>query len=251
VHVAKLEKRIAEMTQWANDPKTDMVKAIGTEKTHEQIVPIMDGLTNNNEGYFQVNVPNHGALEGIGDDVVAEVPAIVNEKGIQPVHVGALPSKIMFERILPRVLEMERDLLAFKTGDKSVLLYDVLDNPQTRSYDQALAVLEETMNMDEVKKVEDWEKDDADQRLFQVSQQVVDTYVARKLALLSVHIRVPVVQLDDLLGWNFLRLSDLKREPNCPRDIFNHHGGFHGGISIFADGEDAMIFKQHCNRFSD
>ena len=73
-------------------------------------------------------------------------------------HVGALPSKIMFERILPRVLEMERDLLAFKTGVKSVLLYDVCDNPQTRSYDQALAVLEETMNMGEVKKVEDWEK---------------------------------------------------------------------------------------------
>ncbi|MEW5720665.1 MAG: hypothetical protein AB1817_18715, partial [Chloroflexota bacterium] len=158
VHVAKLEKRIAEMTQWANDPKTDIVKAVGTEKTREQIVPIMDGLTNNNEGYFQVNVPNHGALEGIGDDVVVEVPAIVNQKGIQPVHVGALPPKIMFECILPRWLEMERELLAFKTGAKSVLLWDELNHAQTRSYDQALAILEETMNMDEVKKVEDWEK---------------------------------------------------------------------------------------------
>ena len=158
VHVAKLQKRIAEMTKWANDPKTDMVKAVGTEKTREQIVPIMDGLMNNNEGYFQVNVPNHGALQGVADDVVVEVPAIVNEKGIQPVHVGSLPPKIMFECILPRWLEMERELLAFKTGDKSVLLYDDLINAQTRSYDQALAVLEETMNMDEVKKVEDWEK---------------------------------------------------------------------------------------------
>jgi alpha-galactosidase len=158
VHVAKLEKRIAEMTSWANDPKTDMVKAVGTEKTHEQIVPIMDGLINNTEGYFQVNVPNRGALAGIPDDVVVEVPAIVNQKGIQPVRVGSLPPKVMFERILPRWLEMERELLAFKTGDLSVLLNSVLENPQTRSYDQAKAVMEELMGMSEVQAVEDWEK---------------------------------------------------------------------------------------------
>jgi alpha-galactosidase len=156
--VSELEKRIAEMTRWANDPKTDMVKAVGTEKTREQIVPIMDGLINNNEGIFQVNVPNRGALEGIPDNVVVEVPAIVNQKGIQPVCVGSLPPKVMIEQILPDWLETERELLAFKTGDRSMLLYGILNNHQTKSYDAAVAVLEELLNMDEVKEVEDWEK---------------------------------------------------------------------------------------------
>ena len=94
----------------------------------------MDGLINNNEGYFQVNVPNHGALNGIPDDVVVEVPAIVNQKGIQPVRVGSLPPKIMIEQILPDWLETERELLAFKTGDRSILLYGVLES----SSDQVL-----------------------------------------------------------------------------------------------------------------
>ena len=156
--VSTLEQRIAEMTQWANDPQTDMVKAVGTEKTREQIVPIMDGLTNNNEGYFQVNVPNHGALTGLPDDLVVEVPAIVNQKGIQPVRVGSLPPKIMFEQILPDWLETERELLAFKTGDRSALLYGVLNHHQTKSYDQAVSILDELMELDEVKQVEDWEK---------------------------------------------------------------------------------------------
>jgi len=156
--VQTLEARIAEMTRWANDPQTDMVKAIGTEKTREQIVPIMDGLVNNNEGYFQVNVPNHGALSGLPDDLVVEVPAIVNQKGIQLVCVGALPPKIMLEQILPDWLETERELLAFKTGDRSMLLYGVLNHHQTKNYDQAVALLDELMELDEVKEVEDWEK---------------------------------------------------------------------------------------------
>jgi alpha-galactosidase len=156
--VSTLEQRIAEMKRWADDPDADLVAAMGTDKTKEQIVPIMDGLVNNNEGYFQVNVPNRGALAGIPDDVVVEVPAIVNQKGIQPVHVGSLPPKVMFEQILPDWLETERELLAFKTGDRSILLHGVLQHHQTRNYDQALAVLDELMDLDEVKQVEDWEE---------------------------------------------------------------------------------------------
>ena len=41
----------------------------------------------------------------------------------------------MLEQILPRVLEMERELEAFKTGDRTMLLYGA-NGPQTRSYEQ-------------------------------------------------------------------------------------------------------------------
>jgi len=43
---------------------------------------------------------------------------------------------------------MERNLLAFKAGDRSILLWNVLDSHQTRSYDQALEVLEDLLSMD-------------------------------------------------------------------------------------------------------
>jgi alpha-galactosidase len=146
--VQGLEQRLAEMTRLANDPKASLVEAFGSAKTREQQVPIIDGLVNNNEGQFQVNVPNRGALAGIPDDVVVEVPAVVNQKGIQPIHVGSLPPKIMVEHVLPEWLDMERDLLAFKTGDRSMLLWNVLESHQTRSYDQAAAVLENLLSME-------------------------------------------------------------------------------------------------------
>ncbi len=148
IFVANLERRIAEMTELANNPKASLVEAFGATRTREQQVPIIDGLVNDHEGQFQVNVPNHGALEGLPDDVVVEVPALVNKKGIQPIHVGSLPRKVMLEHIMPDWLDMERSLLAFKTGDRSMLLWNVLDSHQTRSYDQAVAVLEDLLAME-------------------------------------------------------------------------------------------------------
>ena len=119
----------------------------GSEKTTEQHIPIVDALVNDHEGQFQVNVPNNGALSGIPDDVAVEVPAIVNIKGIQPLRVEPLPNKVMLEQIYPDWLDMERTLEAFHTGDKSVLLWSVLDSHQTRSYDQAVEVMEAILHM--------------------------------------------------------------------------------------------------------
>ena len=146
--VENLEKRVAQMTKLTSDPSTSLVEAFGSEKTREQQVPIIDGLVNDNEGQFQVNVPNHGALAGVPDDVVVEVPAIVNKKGIQPIRVDPLPKKVLYTQILPEVLEMERELLAFETGDRSLLFLDALECEQTHSYNQALSVFEEIMEMD-------------------------------------------------------------------------------------------------------
>jgi alpha-galactosidase len=145
--VENLEKRIAQMTELANDPKASLVESLGAEKTREQQVPIIDGLVNNNEGQFQVNIPNRGALKGVPDDVVVELPAVVNKKGIQPLMVGSLPPKILYEQILPEWLDMERELLAFKTADRSMLLWNVLDSSQTSSYDQAVEVLNALLDM--------------------------------------------------------------------------------------------------------
>ncbi len=148
VHVKELEARIAHMTALANDPQASLVEALGAEKTREQQVPIIDALTNDHEGQFQVNVPNNGSLPGIPDNVVVELPAVINKKGIQTLNVGHLPRKVMLEHVMPEWLEMERGLEAFKTGDLSMLLWSALHTHQTRSYDQAVAVLDDLLAMD-------------------------------------------------------------------------------------------------------
>ncbi|MCB0075515.1 MAG: alpha-glucosidase/alpha-galactosidase, partial [Caldilineaceae bacterium] len=63
------------------------------------------------------------------------------------IRVEPLPTKIMLEQILPEWMEMERELLAYETGDRSMLLYNALESGQTRSYDQARAVLDDLLAM--------------------------------------------------------------------------------------------------------
>ena len=158
LYVENNERRIAEMTAYANDSSVRLAEVFGNEKSTEQHIPIIDGLVNDNQGEFQVNVPNRGALSGLPDDVVVEVPAIVNKIGIQPLRVDPLPAKIMYEQIYPNWLSMERQLLAFNTGDRSILLWNVLDNHQTHSYDQAVDVLEEILSTEDNKEMNEYFK---------------------------------------------------------------------------------------------
>ncbi|SVD49434.1 uncharacterized protein METZ01_LOCUS402288, partial [marine metagenome] len=83
--VKKLEDRLEQIRKASQDPSARMTDLFRKTRTREQQVPIIDALTNNVEGQFQVNVPNN-AIDGIDDDVVVEVPAIINGKGIQPLQ---------------------------------------------------------------------------------------------------------------------------------------------------------------------
>ncbi|MCZ6632759.1 MAG: alpha-glucosidase/alpha-galactosidase [bacterium] len=142
------DKKFEQMKEAAYDEKVRPVDLFGDKKTTEQHIPIMDGLVNDTEGQFQVNIPNNGALPGIPDDVAVEVPAIVNKKGIQPLRVPPLPNKIMLECIYPDWLRMERTLEALKTGDKSMMLFSVLESHQTRTYEQAVEMVDTLFAME-------------------------------------------------------------------------------------------------------
>jgi len=142
------EKKCEQMKEAAYDAKIRPIDLFGDRKTTEQHVPIIDGLVNDHEGQFQVNVPNLGALPGVPDDVAVEVPAIVNRKGIQPLRVDPLPNKVMLECIYPDWLGMERTLEALLTGDMSMMLFGILDTHQTRSYDQAMKVLDALLHIE-------------------------------------------------------------------------------------------------------
>ena len=136
------------MKSAAYDEKIRPVDLFGNKKSSEQHVPIIDGLVNDHEGQFQVNVPNRGVLPGIPDDVAVEVPAIVNIKGIQPVRVPPLPKKVLLECIYPEWLGMERTLEALLSGDMSMMLFGVLESHQTRSYEQAQEMLDALLHIE-------------------------------------------------------------------------------------------------------
>ena len=81
-------------------------------------------------------------LDGLPDDVVAEFRALIDASGIHPIKPIPLPRKVMLEQVLPFWLDMERTLEAYRTGDRSMLLWNILQSHQKGSYEQAVEVLQ-------------------------------------------------------------------------------------------------------------
>jgi alpha-galactosidase len=138
-----LEARIERIRELAASPDRRIADEFPPTPSGEQIVPIINALVNDRTGHFQVNVPNNGALAGVPDDVVVEVPAVVDGRGIRPLAVGALPQSVMLGVIWPRWLQMERTLAAWTTGDRRYLTQAVLHDHRTRSLEQAEEALGE------------------------------------------------------------------------------------------------------------
>jgi len=141
-YVANLEKKVRQMAEAARDPSCRVTEVFGTERTREQHVGIIDALANNVEGRFQINWPNRGVIDGLPDDVVAEFRALIDAAGVHPIKPAPIPRKIMFEQVLPFWLDMERTLEAYRTRDRSMLLWNVLQSHQTRTYEQGVEVLQ-------------------------------------------------------------------------------------------------------------
>lgn len=147
LYLEGLERKIERIRQVAEDSGRRVTDEFPPQKSGEQVIPIIDALVNDRQGRFQVNVPNHGALEGIPDDVVVEVPALIDGKGIRPLAVGRLPDRIMLGVMWPRWLRMERTLAAYLTGDRRYLMQSLLHDHRTRTWEQAEEALDALMGM--------------------------------------------------------------------------------------------------------
>ena len=142
-----LTKRVDHIMKVANDTSISVTEEFPPRRGGEQQIGIMEGLTLNKEGQFQVNIPNNGLISDIPDDVVVEVPAVVNKKGIRGIQVGKLPKNLLLQVLWPRMLEMERDLELSMSSDRRLLLRIVLDDNRTRSLEQAEAYIEDILSL--------------------------------------------------------------------------------------------------------
>ena len=59
----------------------------------------------------------------------------------------SLPARIFREEVAPKIDEMERGLEAFLTGDRRLILLDILADPRTTSREQAEGVLKALLEM--------------------------------------------------------------------------------------------------------
>ena len=79
----------------AEHPKLDPHRSRGGIHELELAIDVIDSVFNDRREIWPVNVPGRGALADFPDDLVVEVPGVVDRHGIQPVAQGYMPRHLV------------------------------------------------------------------------------------------------------------------------------------------------------------
>ena len=113
----------------------------------ERAASIIAGIVNNWHSYeITVNVVNNGALPGLPDWAVVELPGIVSASGVTPLPVPALPPAIMATLNIQAAIQ-DRVVQAAVYGDRHAALQALLLDPLVPSFVDAEKLLDEILTV--------------------------------------------------------------------------------------------------------
>ena len=126
----------------SDNPTLEPERARGGIFELELAVDVMDSVYNDKGEVWTLNVPNRGALMGMPDERVVEVPCLVTRDAVTPLASGALPRAV---RGLVGALGEYQDLTARAAWeeDKRLALQALASNPLVPSLPVAKKLYEE------------------------------------------------------------------------------------------------------------
>ncbi|MFC2076333.1 hypothetical protein ACFLT7_04545 [candidate division KSB1 bacterium] len=92
---------------------------------HEQLLDIMASIASDRPEIFSVNLPNDGAVAGLPDYAVLEIPAAATGNGFQSETVPPLPAEIT-KHLAAKIQTVEITVEAALTGDQKLVVEAML-----------------------------------------------------------------------------------------------------------------------------
>lgn len=142
-----LRKRLDDIVKLLGCTDAELLKEVPPEVSGEQHIPIINSIVNNEEGVYQVNIPNQGALRGVKDDVVVEVPVKIDAHGVHRQSARELPQDVMNYALIPRILRMEWALDAFLKGGHDKFVNWLLNDVRTKSITHAERTIKDILSL--------------------------------------------------------------------------------------------------------
>ena len=125
----------------------DALKEFLNWESAERAASIIAGIMTDAHSYeVTVNVVNNGALPGLPDWAVVEVPGVVSANGVTPLRVPALPPALTATLNL-QVAIQDRVVEAAVHGDRYAALQALLLDPLITSYADAEKLLDEFLTV--------------------------------------------------------------------------------------------------------
>ena len=117
---------------WKNDFRQWLKKGtpLALERGHEYAACIINALQGGEPFEFNGNVPNTGIISNLPDNVCVEVPVLVNKRGLNSIHVGALPPQCAALNNISVAVE-EMAVEAAFAGDPTLVYHAIAYDPLT------------------------------------------------------------------------------------------------------------------------
>ncbi|HTS61265.1 MAG TPA: hypothetical protein VMH28_04530 [Candidatus Acidoferrales bacterium] len=114
---------------------------------HRIALDVMTGLARDGARDLVLNVPNRGAIDGLEDDDVVEVPCVIDCSGARPGRVGCLPEGV--RGLVLSVKEYERALIrASLAGSARMAKLALMECPIVGQWEVAVRVLDAMIGAD-------------------------------------------------------------------------------------------------------
>jgi 6-phospho-beta-glucosidase len=143
--VQRLEKEVfAAYADPSVQAKPEALTRRGGGGYSEIALNVMKAIHTNQEKIVIVNVPNRGAVPGLPDDGVVEIPCVVNAAGIFGINVPEVPRTVW--GIIAAVKNYEQLAVeAAVTGSREIALLALLAHPLVRDHEIAKPLLDELL----------------------------------------------------------------------------------------------------------
>ena len=140
--IARGEKTYHDMLSQGDEVKVDEKLFERSVGEHEQLVEMIHSLIYDERKCFSVNIPNEGAVPGLPNDAVLELPGIATATGFRPLTVSdfPLPLKAIIEK---RLAPVELTVQAALTGNRTYWEEAMMLDGAVTDYDTAAKLVDD------------------------------------------------------------------------------------------------------------
>lgn len=140
------EQEVADIRAIGADERSRVIEHFAPTLSGESVVPLIEALLCDVPRVIVSNIPNTGAfVPGVPADFQVEVPALVSRRGIQGIQTGGLPPAVLAYLLRDCVAPVNVELAAYQSGDRKLLIELLMQDPWTRSQQQAEALLDDIL----------------------------------------------------------------------------------------------------------
>ena len=128
----------------AQHTKPEALSKRGGGGYSEIALSVMEAVYNNQDRIIIINTPNRGAVTGMPEEAVLEIPCLVNASGIFPLRQPVVP-RVMWGLISSVKTYEQYTVEAAVTGSRATALLALMSHPLVGEYELAVPLLDEML----------------------------------------------------------------------------------------------------------